>query len=112
MAEISENQKVLANGNLYIIELDQEKVNPYYLKAFFDSEQGLAALKSITAGVALPNISMDNLKKLIVPLPELSVQNRVAQKYQSIMDEIAVYKLKMEKAENRLHHVFEEESGE
>ena len=112
VAEISENQKVLANGNLYIIELDQEKVNPYYLKAFFDSEQGLAALKSITAGVALPNISMDNLKKLIVPLPELSVQNRVAQKYQSIMDEIAVYKLKMEKAENRLHHVFEEESGE
>lgn len=112
VAEIGENQKVLANGNLYIIELDQDKVNPYYLKAFFDSEQGLAALRGITAGVALPNISMDNLKKLIVPLPELSVQNRIAQKYQAIMDEIAVYKLKMEKAENRLHHVFEEESGE
>ena len=41
VAQVEEGKKILGNGNLYIIELDQSKVNPYYLQAFFESEQGL-----------------------------------------------------------------------
>ncbi len=112
VAEIGENQKVLANGNLYVIELDEAKVNPYYLKAFFDSQKGMAALKSITVGDVMTSIAVDQLKKLMIPLPSIEEQNRVAQAYQATMDEVAVLKLKLEKAIARLHDVYDTESGE
>lgn len=110
VAEVRENQKILANGNLYIIELDEEKVNPYYLKAFFESELGFASLKSITVGAVIPNIGVEQLKKLQVPVPPMAEQLSFVQRYQAVQDEIAVLKLKLQKSENRLHHMFDEES--
>ena len=38
------------------------------------------------------------------------VQERIAQKYQATLDEIAVIKQSLEKAVNKLHHIFDEES--
>ena len=110
VASVRDGQRILANGNLYIIELDEEKANPYYIKAFFDSEQGHAVLKSITVGAAMPNIGVDKLKKVEIPLPPMEEQERIAQKYQATLDEIAVIKLRLEKAINKLHHIFDEES--
>lgn len=109
VASVKEGQRILANGNLYIIELDEEKANPYYIKAFFDSEQGHAVLKSITVGAAMPNIGVDKLKKVEIPLPSMEEQERIAQEYQATLDEIAVIKLRLEKAVNKLHHILDEE---
>ena len=112
VASVKEGQQILANGNLYIIEVDRERANPYYLKAFFESEHGVSALKSITVGATLPSIGVEMLKNLIIPLPSLEEQDRIAQKYQATLDEIAVLKLKLENAVNRLYHVFDAESEE
>lgn len=109
VATVQEGQKVLANGNLYVIELDETKITPYYLKAFLESEQGVAALKRITVGTTIPSIGVDKLKNLIVPLPPLEEQNRIAAKYLAVLDEISVLKIKLEKALSRLNHVFDEE---
>lgn len=108
VATVQEGQKVLANGNLYVIELDETKVNPYYLKAFLESEQGVAALKRITVGTTIPSIGVDKLKNLMIPLPSLEEQNRIAARYLAVLDEISVLKLKLEKAFNRLNQVFDE----
>lgn len=110
VASVQEGQHILANGNLYIIELDEEKANPYYMKAFFDSEQGYAVLRNITVGATIPNIGVDKLKKVEIPLPPMDEQERIAQKYQATLDEITVIKLRLEKAVNKLHHIFDEES--
>ena len=110
VASVPDGQRILANGNLYIIELDEEKANPYYVKAFLESEQGHAVLKSITVGATIPNIGVDKLKNIKIPLPPIEEQERIAQKYQAILDEIAVVKLRLEKAMNKLHHIFDEES--
>ena len=107
---MQEGQRILANGNLYIIELDETKANSYFIKAFFDSEQGHAVLKSITVGATIPNIGVDKLKKVEIPLPSMEEQERIAQKYQAALDEITVIKLRLEKAVNKLHHIFDEES--
>lgn len=112
VASIKKNQRILANGNLYIIELDQEKIDPYYLKAFFESVQGIAILKSITVGATIPNIGIDKLKKIIIPLPPLEKQKKVVDRYKATLDEIAVLNLKLKIVKSRLHHIFDEESGE
>ena len=112
IANIKDGKKVLANGNLYIIELDEKRVDPYYIKAFLESEQGIAVLKSISAGAVLPNIGVDKLKSVEIPVPPLDEQKRISEHYQSILDEIAIYKAKTERALNRLRHVYDEESEE
>ena len=90
VASVKDGQRILANGNLYIIELDESRANPYYIKAFFDSEQGIAALKSITVGATIPNIGVDKLKNVMIPLPSMEEQSRVAQKYQATLDELSL----------------------
>jgi type I restriction enzyme M protein len=107
VAEVEEGRKILGNGNLFIIELDEEKVNPYFIKAFFDSEVGAAVLKSIVVGATIPNISAESLKKLIVPLPSMEKQNEIANLYQAKQDEIKVLQLKIQKAQNDLRGIFE-----
>ena len=108
IANPKEGQLILANGNLFIIEMDEEKANPYYLKAFFESEQGVAALKSIVVGATIPNIGVESLKSLLIPIPSLEEQYRIAEKYQATQDEIKVLKLRLAKAVDRLYHIFDE----
>ena len=57
----------------------------------------------------MPNIGVDKLKKVEIPLPSMAEQERIAQKYQATLDEIAVIKLRLEKAVNKLHHILDEE---
>lgn len=111
VASVKQGQRILANGNLYVIELDEDKANPYYVKSFLESEQGHAVLKSITVGATMPNIGVDKLKKVRIPLPSMEEQERVAQAYEATLDEIAVIKLHLEKAIDKLHHILDEECG-
>ena len=107
---VGEGKRILANGNLYIIEVDEEKANPYYLKVFFESEQGIAALKSITVGTAMLNIGVEDLKNLEIPVPSLEVQNRIALKYLAKLDEIKILQMSLDKAEMELANIFNEEA--
>ena len=103
-----DNEKILANGNLYIVEIDEEKARPMYIKAFFESEKGIAALNRIAVGTAIPNISLETLKKLIIPLPPLDIQLQIEEKYLERMDEVKLLKLKLEKARSSLKNILEE----
>lgn len=108
IAEVSEGRKILGNGNLFIIALDEEKVNPYFINAFLDSEVGVASLKKIAVGGVIPNISSDAIKKLIVPLPPIEKQDEIARRYQAKQDEIKVLQRRLKKAQNDLSGVFGE----
>ena len=108
VAEIEEGRKILGNGNLFIIALNEEMVNPFFLKAFFDSEVGFASLKKIVVGTTIPNISLESLKKLVVPLPPMEKQNEIADLYQAKQDEIKILQLKLKKAHNALRGIFGE----
>lgn len=108
VAELKKGQTILANGNLYVVELDMEKVDPYYLAAFLSSEQGTALLKSITVGATMPNIGVDQLKRIGIPLPDMKTQVEIGKRYVAIRDEIALLQLKVEKAKARMAHIMEE----
>lgn len=110
VAQINENIEVLATGNLFVIELDETKVNPFYLQAFFASDTGATLLKSISTGSNLLMISLDKLNKLVIPLPPIEEQNIVGNKYAAAMDESILLKRKLEKSISRMKHVYDEEA--
>jgi len=108
VAEVAEGHRILANGNLFVIELDEEKVNPYFIKAYLESDAGVAALKSITVGATIPNIGVDQLKRIVVPCPPIEEQHDIANKYLMLVDEIKLLRRKMKKATSNLKHLFDE----
>jgi type I restriction enzyme M protein len=108
VAELDDKKTILANGNLFLIELIEEKVDPYYIAAFFNSDRGIAALNSITVGATIPNIGIEPLKKLIIPFPSLDEQRQMGEKYKTARDEIALLQLKLEKAKDRMTKAFGE----
>lgn len=109
VAQVEKDTVLLATGNLFVIELDETKVNPFYIQAFFASEAGVSLFRSICTGTGLPTISLDKLKKLVVPLPSLEEQNRIGNKYAATMDEVILLKRKLEKAIARMKHIYDEE---
>ena len=104
---IDPNKKVIANGNLFIIDLDNEQTNPYFIKAFFESETGKAVLNSIVVGSSIPNIGLEQLKKIKVPKLSMVEQNMIAAKYQALVDEVKVLRRKTEKALDSIKHLFD-----
>jgi type I restriction enzyme M protein len=109
VAEVEEGKKILGNGNLYIIELDEEKINPFYLKAFFDSEIGETVLKRIAVGAKMPNITVEALKKINVPMPTMEKQIQVVERTRAKMDEVKVLRLRLERAIQSMKTFFEED---
>ena len=106
---IEEGNKILANGNLYVIELDEDKINPYFLKAYLESENGKAALSRVAVGATLLNLPVEGLKKITIPLPDLKSQKIIADKYYAKINEIKELKYKLEKATAELEHIYMEE---
>lgn len=86
--DMKSNKHIIANGNVYIIRLNETLANPYYIKALFESETGMQLLSSITAGAVIPTISLDSLKSLKIPLPPIVEQNKIADGYKKITEEI------------------------
>lgn len=109
VAEPPEDKTVLANGNLYVIELDTEKVDPYYVKAFLESDQGIVQLKRITVGATIPNIGVNQLNTIQIPLIPIEEQHKMALRYQAVLDEIELLRRKIERAENSLKTIFSTE---
>ena len=91
-----------------MIELDQTKVNPYFIKAYLESENGTIALSRVMVGATMPNIPIDGLKKIMVPCPDMETQNKVAENYLVKMDEVKVLRYKLEKATAELRDIYEE----
>ncbi len=106
IASVKEGNKILANGNLYVIELDEDKINPYFLEAYLESENGKASLSRVAVGATLLNLPVEGLKKIIIPLPDLESQKIIADKYYAKINKIKELKYKLEKATIELGHIY------
>lgn len=106
VVQVKENTKILATGNLFIIEIDEAKADPYYVQALFDSELGRALFKSIHAGSSIPTISLEKLKKLEIPLPSMEEQNIIGKEYKDELKRIADLKAKLETSRKKLKQIY------
>lgn len=111
VADVPEGRTILANGNLYVIRLDAERVNPYFVAAFLASEDGKRSLEQMVVGTTIPNLPLVNLRQIRVPLPPLDVQRRVAEKYRAHLDEISVLKNRIRKAREAAACAYDETVG-
>ena len=110
VAQIEEDTLLLATGNLFIIELDEKKINPFFLQAFFSSEIGASSLRNICAGSVLPTISLSKLKTLTIPCPSIDKQKKIADKYAATADEIVLLKRRLKKNIAKMKTLYDEKA--
>lgn len=101
-------RKILVNGNMFILEVDETKANPYYLKALFESDYGTTLLASICKVTAISTFGKKALEELVIPLPSLEKQNQIADTYLRLRDEIQLYKMKLARASEKKSHIFDD----
>lgn len=106
VVKVAEGTEILATGNMFILEIDEKKSNPYYLQALFDSELGRALFKSIYVGSVIPTISLEKLRKLEIPLPSLEEQNMIGEKYKEELERMADLKEKLSASREKLKKIY------
>ena len=106
VVQVAKGMEILATGNMFILEIDGTKANPYYLQALFDSELGRALFKSIYVGSVIPTISLEKLRKLEIPLPSLEEQNIIGEKYKEELERIADLKEKLSTSREKLKKIY------
>jgi type I restriction enzyme M protein len=110
VASVPEGKTILANGNLYIIKLDTEKVDPSYVAAFFQGKTGKAVLDRASVGSTIPNISLSNLKNIKIPMKPLEDQRQIGAKFEARLDAIEALKLQLEQARQAAFTIFDKEA--
>lgn len=90
LAQVRSGELILANGNLYLIELDEEQVNPIYVQLFLQSEIGIAQLNRYAKGSSIRSISIQDLRLISIPKLTKEQQDEIARKFEDLQDELKV----------------------
>ena len=109
VVEIKNDENYIPSGNFTILRLDKTLINPYYLKTFFESSKGTAIINSIKSGGVLPAINLSQFKDINIPVPNIEEQLRVVNKCLAKTDEINMLKIKLNKLEENLSDIINEE---
>ena len=106
IVSLEEGKRILVNGNLYIIEMDTSKADPFHLKAYLDSEKGQAQLKSVLKGSAILNLPVEAIKGLQIPMRSMTEQKKTADAYVKKQQEVIKLQKQLDKAEKELTQFF------
>lgn len=109
VAEVPEGQTLLVNGNMYIVRLNADLINPYYAAAFLSSRLGQEVIRRLLVGTKLKTLPRKKLEKIQIPLIPLEDQNRIAIEYQARLDGIEVLNLRIERMREEILMAFSEE---
>lgn len=109
VVDIEPKEKILVTGGMLIIRPQLDKLNPTYLKMFLDSKMGQSALKSIQKGNIIVTITASGLSSIEIPMIDIDKQQEKAERYNQMLSTMAKYKQEIERIENSLNHIFEED---
>lgn len=109
VVDIEPKEKILVTGGMLIVRPQLDKLNPTYLKMFLDSDLGQSALKSIQKGTVIVTITASGLSTIEVPMIDINKQQEKAERYNEKLSTLAAYKQEIERIENSLKDLFEEE---
>ena len=107
VADNKENRDVIVTGNLIDIRCGEE-LNPYYLKAFFESNDGTAILKSAQTGGNIFAINPRQLQEMSIELMDFERQKFIGEKTKWMIDELRDSNKRVASIREKLTHIFDE----
>lgn len=104
-----DDRKIIANGNLIVLRLDNKKINPYYLEMFLNSSDGQTILNRIQTGSVIISINPSRLIDITISTMSIEKQNKLAEKYKMKQVQLKMAKEHLEKLEKEQLNFFDNE---
>ena len=111
IAQIPDDKKVIPSGNFIIIEVDEEKLNPWYLMSYFSSGFGSEKLKETYTEAKNDTISIRKLENIEIPIPPIKEQEKIAKEYRESLKKIEEMKKKLKDEIQNSKKIFIKYSG-
>ena len=103
--DIDEKERIIANGSINVIRVDENKIEPLYLKMFFESEKGKITLNNIKSGVTIPSLNIGDLQRIEVPCPPMEEQKKLVDEYKLRQEVIDSTKNRLEQLKLELKEI-------
>lgn len=100
------NGKYLVVGNVYILDIDTSKVSAAYIRCFLASAAGQAEITRLSVGPTTKIISVENLKKIRIPIYEDSKQLELNQRADELVKELENSYQQMKNAKEEIDSIF------
>ncbi len=66
-----------------LLKIDKFKANPYYVAAYLNSKYTHIQIDRFLKGIGVPDLHLENIAEIKIPIPPISLQNNIAEKIQS-----------------------------
>lgn len=83
-----EDMRSFVDENFFVVRLNHEDWNPYYLYAYLQSEMGQKYLSSVYSGTTIQRVNKKDLLQLDIPVMELTLQKKIAEKTREYLGKI------------------------
>lgn len=97
-----ENENTIYQGNLTLIRVKDERLDPIYLKLYLDSERGQLELKTIQTGTTIISINTSELSKIEIPLISIEEQKKIVDEYLFKKSEIDILSNRLNELKNNI----------
>ncbi|VUT27925.1 MAG: EcoKI restriction-modification system protein HsdS [Candidatus Syntrophoarchaeum sp. GoM_oil] len=79
------HEEFIISSEIFKIELEQELVNPFFISTWMNSYAQKIIFDRIKTGGIMGHISQEALSNIIIPLPSLQIQNKIANEVKARM---------------------------
>lgn len=108
VVDLPDGVSALPNGNLFVIAVDPERADPYFIKAWIDSAVAQRYLEAFSSGSAVRTLSYKNLETLPVPALPLERQREIGRACKEAVRRYVELRDGMAEAKAALGRVFED----
>lgn len=112
VVELDENKVLLPNGNLLVITLNRNMVDPYFIKAYLETEYAQKYMLNASVGNTVRTLQYKNLEQLPVPKLPLARQRKIGDKCKEAMHNVALAVHQLEASRRALSNVFSESAAD
>lgn len=107
VADNIEDRDIICTGNLIVIRCGRN-LDPYYLKAFLESNYGTAMLKAIQTGGVIFAINPKQLQNMPIEQMGIKKQKQIGEKEKWMIDELRYSIKRTATIKEKLTHLFDE----
>lgn len=80
------DKKILVDDNVFVLKVNKDFINPFYLISFIQSREGQLAIKKLANDT--PTLAKTRLKELMIPLSDEKIQKEAEDYYKILMEKI------------------------
>lgn len=112
VVELGEGMSLLPNGNLLVITVNRDIADPYFIKAYLETEYVQKYMQNASVGNIMRTLQYKNLEQLPVPRLPLARQREIGNRCRAAVHNVIQAMSQLEASRRALSNVFNESAAD